>query len=151
MAFMHHAVVERRAWPPWKPDERCIRQVPQSDILEFCERMSCVRGQLDMLRGYEKLVQVRVGFWHEVDESCIQTAGPDGFYTRRWLKLEFGVGLQLPKPAKGFRNHAPPTRILSETDAQRARPAIRNATGARGRITYFLKNTARILQEQLTG
>src|SRR5260370_11836095 len=149
IAFMHHAVVERRAWPPWKPDERCIRQVPQSDILEFCERMSCGRGQLDMLPGDEQLVQVRVGFWHEVDESSIQTAGPDGFYlfhTRRWLKLDFCVGLHLPHPPTPFRNHTPPTRILGEPDAQRAGPAIRNTSGARGRVTYFLKKTARILQ-----
>jgi len=37
--------------------------------------MSFGRGQLDMLDGDEKLVQFRIGFWHEIDEPCIQTAG----------------------------------------------------------------------------
>ena len=37
------------------------------------------RGQLDMLPGDGKLVQLHVGFWHEVDESRIQTAGSYGF------------------------------------------------------------------------
>ncbi len=83
--------------------------------------MSFGRCQLDMLDGDEKLVQIRIGFWHEVDESRIQTAGPDSLYllhARGWPKLEFGVRLQLPKPPKGFRDHSSPARILGETDAQ---------------------------------
>jgi hypothetical protein len=29
-----------------------------------------------MAYGDEKLIQFRVGFWHEIDEPCIQMAGP---------------------------------------------------------------------------
>src|SRR5579859_5824053 len=35
----HHVVVESRVCPPWKPDKRCIRQVPQAEFLRFCEGM----------------------------------------------------------------------------------------------------------------
>jgi hypothetical protein len=41
--------------------------------------MSFGRGQLNMLCGDEKLVQLRIGFWHEIDEPRIQTAGSDSF------------------------------------------------------------------------
>lgn len=30
--------------------------------------MSSGRGQLDMLNGDQKLIQFRIGFWHEIDE-----------------------------------------------------------------------------------
>ena len=49
-----------------------------TEFLEFCDRVSFGRGQLDMLYRDGKLVQFRIGFWHEIDEPCIQTAGSYG-------------------------------------------------------------------------
>ena len=112
---MHQAVVEHRAWRPWKPDERYICQVPQAELFDFGERMSLGCRQLDTLCGNRKLVQVPIGCWHEVDEPRIQATGPYSLYllhAGRWPKLEFGVGLQLTKPPEGLRHNAAPARIL---------------------------------------
>jgi len=35
--------------------------------------MSFGHGQFDMLKSDEKLVQLRIGLWHKVDEPRIQT------------------------------------------------------------------------------
>ena len=75
IAFMHQSVVESRACPPWEPDKRRIGQVAQAEFLESCERMSFGQGQLDLLPADGKLVQIRIGLWHEIDEPCIQSAG----------------------------------------------------------------------------
>jgi hypothetical protein len=85
------------------------------------ERMSLGHGQFNTLVGDGKLIQFRVGFWHEIDEPCIQTAGSYGFQllqTRRRIKLQFRVGLLLAEAPEGIRNDAP-GRILGEADAQR--------------------------------
>jgi hypothetical protein len=100
------------------------------------------------------LVQVPIGCWHEVDEPRIQATGSYSLYlldAGRWLKLEFGVGLQLTKPPEGLRHNAAPARILGKAKAQRARTAACHMTGARDRFAYLLQNPARIFQEQLTG
>src|SRR5207244_9281629 len=74
--FVHHPVVERRAWPSWEPNKRCIREVSQAESLLRCERVPFRYGQLDTLNGDQKLVQLRIGLWHAVDEPRIQTTGP---------------------------------------------------------------------------
>ena len=79
-------------------------------------------GQLDMLYRDAKLVQFRIGFWHEIDKACIQTARSYGFrllQTRRWLKLQFRIGLLLSESPERIRNNAVPGRIFREPDTQR--------------------------------
>src|SRR6266436_8551855 len=93
---MHQSVVEARACSPWEPDKRRIGQVAQAEFLESCERMSFGQGQLDLLPADGKLVQIRIGFGHEIDEPCIQSAGSyrvQLFETRRRLKLQIHIGL----------------------------------------------------------
>src|ERR1700736_1471756 len=78
--------------------------------------MSFRDGQLDMLYRDAKLVQFRIGFWHEIDEPCIQTARSYGFkllQTRRRLKLQFRIGLPLSESPERIRNNAAPGRIFS--------------------------------------
>ena len=60
---VHQAVIECRACPPWKPDKRYVREVPQAQFLEFRQRMSFRDGQLDMLYRDAELVQFRIGLW----------------------------------------------------------------------------------------
>ena len=86
--------------------------------------MSFRDGQLDMLFRDAKLVQFRIGFWHEIDEPCIQTHSQIlyGFkllQTRRRLKLQFRIGLLLSGIAGKIRNNATPGRIFREPDTQR--------------------------------
>src|SRR4029077_7538632 len=124
VTLAHQAIVERRACPPRKPYKRYIREVPQAQFLEFCDRMSLRDGQLDMLHRDAKLVQFRIRFRHEIDEPCIQTARSYGFIlcqTRRWLKLQLCVGLLLSESPERIRNNTAPGRIFREPDTQRPR------------------------------
>jgi hypothetical protein len=119
---MHQSVVKRWACPPWKPDKGFIRQVTQSEFLQLGERMPLGDCQLDIVYCDAKLVQFPVGFWHEVEESCIQAAGLYGvqlLQTWRGLNLQFHARSLLPKSTEGVGNDAVPGRILGETDAQR--------------------------------
>jgi hypothetical protein len=84
--------------------------------------MSFGRGQLDMLPANDKLIQIRIGLWHEIDEPCIQAPGSYSVHllqTRRRLKLQIHIGLLLPKSPEGIWSDAVPGRILGEADAQR--------------------------------
>ena len=112
------------------------------------------RGQLDMLYGDGKLVQIRIGFGHEIDEPCIQSAGSyrlQLFQTRRRLKFQIHIGVLLPETAEGIRSNAAPGRVLGETDAEGARLTPSHAGRTLSRIAYFLKNAPRIVQKQLAG
>jgi hypothetical protein len=83
----------------------------------------------------------RFGCWHEVDEPRIQATGSYSLYllrASRWLKLEFGVGLQLTKPPEGLGHNAAPARILGKAKAQRARTAACHMTGARHRFADLM-------------
>ena len=84
--------------------------------------MSFGHGQFDLLPADGKLLQIRIGFGHEIDEPCIQSAGPyriQLFQTRRRLKLQIDVGVLFPESSEGIRSNAVPGRILGEADAQR--------------------------------
>jgi len=88
--------------------KRHIRWVTQPEFLQFRERMSFWRGQLDMLRSDEKLVQFRIGFWHEIEGPRIQKARSYSLYlfqTRCRLKLQFRIGLLLPELPEGIWNN----------------------------------------------
>jgi hypothetical protein len=114
--------------------------------------MSFRDGQLYMLYRDAKLVQFRIGFWHEIDKPCIQTAGSYGFkllQTRRWLKLQFRIGLLLSESPERIWNNAAPRRIFCEPDAQRPRKTASHSGGAPARLVYLLEDAPRILQEQL--
>jgi hypothetical protein len=70
--------------------------------------MSFWHGQLEMLRSDGKLVQFRIGFWHEMEEPRIQKARSCSLslcQTRCRLKLQFRVGLLLPEPPEGVWNN----------------------------------------------
>jgi hypothetical protein len=82
--------------------------------------MSLGHGQLDTVYGDGKLVQLRVGFGHEIDEPRIEAAGSyriQLFQTRRRLKLQFRVRLLIPETPEGIRNSAVPGCIFGEADA----------------------------------
>src|SRR5262245_47773649 len=99
--------------------------------------MSLGYGQLDMVYGDSKSVQFRVGFGHDIDEPCIQAAGPYSvqlFQTRRRLKLQFRVRLLVPESPEGIRDNAAPGRILGKADAQDPRLTASRASRARGRL-----------------
>jgi hypothetical protein len=59
--------------------------------------------------------------------------------------------MQLPKSPEGLWNHAPPRRVLGESDAQGPRTTAGHAAGALSRFVHLLENAPRILQEQLAG
>ena len=83
--------------------------------------MSFGHGQFDMVYGDAKLVQLPVGFWHEIDESCVQTTRSYSLQllqTRRGLKLQFRVRLLLPESPE--RDPDPPF-ALAPSAAVRAR------------------------------
>jgi hypothetical protein len=89
--------------------------VKQPEFLQFRERVSFWHGQVDMLRRDEKLVQFRIGFWHEIEEPRIQKARSYNLYpfqTRCRLKLQFRVGLLLTEPPEGIWNNTTPGSTL---------------------------------------
>src|SRR5450755_561777 len=116
--------------------------------------MSFRDGQLNTLYRDAKLVQFRIGFRHEVDESCVQPARSYGFkllQTGRRLKLKYRIGLLLPESPERIWNDATPGRIFREPDTQRPGKTASRLGGARGRLVYLLEDAPRILQEKLSG
>ena len=76
---MHQAVVESRAFPPRKPDKRCVRHVTQPEFPEFTQRMSLGRSQCDVVQSDLNLIQLPIRFRHVINKARVQPARPHTF------------------------------------------------------------------------
>ena len=74
ITFVHQAVIEGWSFPPRKPYERDIHQVPQSEFLYFAQGMTLGRGEFDMLHGNRKLVKFFIVLGQVEHKPGIHTA-----------------------------------------------------------------------------
>src|SRR6266853_4297675 len=118
---VHQAVVVNGAFPPRKPNERSVVQIPQPELLRFCERISLGRCQHQIDRSDFELRQFAIYVGDREHESGIQLARPDCrdlLQRAQWLELQFRVRLPLSELPERVWNDAMPRDALNKSHAQ---------------------------------